>query len=154
MALLLAASCESETPGPEITSLFSLIQDHLHRCWVYSCSAHGGSSFSELSTNPGGFVCCYQLFPCTGVNGTDSLRSGAVPHRKGTEVLSWVVSYHVWCFWPKQRHCPGQGKQPRCSQLVPWSLGGKGQRAQTLTPWDLQVKPVLAPAPEHCEGWS
>lgn len=75
MALLLAALCE--TPGAEITGLFSLIQDPLHRYWVYSCSAHGGSSLAELSTNLGGFVGCCQLFPCTGVNCRDSLRSGA-----------------------------------------------------------------------------
>lgn len=51
MALLVAALCESETPGAEITTLFSLIQDPLHRYWVYSSSAfalHRGKLHGQL----------------------------------------------------------------------------------------------------------
>lgn len=33
-------------------------------------------------------------------------------------------------------------------------VGGKGQRAEALAPWDLQITPALSPAQEHSEGWS
>lgn len=77
MALLLAALCASETPGAEITSLFSLIQDPSHRYQVYSRSAHGGhASSAELSASPGD-LCVAVSFSLHGGKLHGEKRSGA-----------------------------------------------------------------------------